>query len=143
MTDFFTMMSAGRPIPADQQVRLIPSNQGAYLRWLFVDEAGTLRSATATWLAGFVDINARAAGCVPQQALVPLTLQLTTWAQNIVFMDQESYDTTMALLTPYEGDRLSVQGKSVILDIPNSYFFRQPELVSLLKEKIPELNPIV
>jgi predicted protein tyrosine phosphatase len=143
MTDFFTMMSAGRQIPADQQVRLIPSNQGAYLRWLFVDEAGTLRSATAAWLAGFVDINARAAGCVPQQALVPLTLQLTTWAQNIVFMDQESYDTTMALLTPYEGDRLSVQGKSVILDIPNSYFFRQPELVSLLKQKIPELNPVV
>lgn len=143
MTDFFTMMSAGRPIPADQQIRLSPSNQGAYPRWLFVDEAGTLRSATAAWLAGFVDINARAVGSVPQQSLVPLTLQLTTWAQNIVFLDQESYDNTMAMMTPYEGDRLSVQGKSVTLDIPNSYFFRQPELISILKEKIPELNPVV
>ena len=74
---------------------------------------------------------------------MPLTLQLTNGAQNIVFLDQESYDNTMTLFTPYESDRLSVQAKSVILNIPNSYFYRQPELIAALKEQVPELNPVV
>lgn len=141
--DYLTLFSSNQATPANAPVRLRPGNEGAYPRWLFVDDAGLLRSPTAAWLAGFVDINARAAGSIPLQSLMPLTLQLTSWAQNIVFLDQESYDNTMTLFTPYESDRLSVQGKSTILNIPNSYFYRQPELIATLKEQLPELNPVV
>lgn len=137
--DYLTLFSSNQTTQLDEPIRLRPGNEGAYPRWLFVDDAGLIRSATAAWLAGGVDINARAAGSFPMQSLVPLTLQLTNWAQTIVFLDQESFDNTMTLFTPYEGDRLSVQAKARVLNIPNSYFYRQPELVSLLKEQIPEL----
>lgn len=140
--DPLTLFSSNQATPTNAPVRLRPNNEGDYNRWLFVDEAGLVRSATAMYLAGLVDINARAAGAVPQQSLVPITLQLASWAQTIVFLDQESYNNTMTLFTPYAGDRLSVQGKSRILNIPNEYFYRQPDLMFLLKEQVPELNPV-
>ena len=39
----------------------------------------------------------------------------------------------------YEYDWLSVTGKSVILDIADIYFYMSPQLVTILKEKLPEL----
>lgn len=140
--DYLTIFSSNQASQLDEPIRLRPGNEGSYSRWLFVDDAGLIRSATAAWLAGAVNINARAAGSVPLQSLVPLTLQLTNWAQTIVFLDQESFDNTMTLFTPYEGDRLSVQAKARVLNIPNSYFYRQPELISLLKEQVSELVPV-
>jgi predicted protein tyrosine phosphatase len=138
--DYLTLFSSSQEIPANVQIRLRPGNEGAYQRWLFVDDAGLIRSPTAAYLAGKADINARAAGAVPQQSLIPLRLQLTNWAQTVVFLDQESYDNTMTLFTPYESDRLSLQAKSRILNIPNEFSYRQPELVTMLLEQIPELT---
>lgn len=142
-TDLLTVFSSNKSATVDTPIRLRPGNEGNYDRWLFVDDAGLIRSATAAYLAGKLDINARAAGAVPQQSLIPITLQLANWAQTIIFLDVESYDTTMTLFTPYAGDRLSVQGKARILNVPNQYFYRQPELISLLKEQVPEFSQIV
>lgn len=138
--DYLTLFSSNQATPQNAPVMLRPGNEGSYDRWLFVDDAGLIRSATAAWLAASVNINARAAGSVPLQSLVPLTLQLASWAQTIVFLDEQSFTNTMTLFTPYENDRLSVQGKARILNIPNSYFYRQPELILALKEQVPELN---
>ena len=138
--DYLTLFSSNQEIPSNVQIRLRPGNEGAYQRWLFVDDAGLIRSATAAYLAGKADINARAAGAKPLEALIPLRLQLTNWAQTVIFLDQESFDNTMTLFTPYEGDKLSLQAKSRILNIPNEFSYRQPELVTMLLDQIPELT---
>ena len=39
----------------------------------------------------------------------------------------------------YEYDWLSVTGKNVVLDITDIYFYMDPLLVNILKEKLPEL----
>ena len=138
--DYLTLFSSSQVIPDNVQIRLRPGNEGAYERWLFVDDTGLIRSPTAAYLAGKVDINARSAGAIPMQSLIPLRLQLTSWAQTVVFLDQQSYDNTMTLFTPYESDRLSLQAKSRILNIPNEFSYRQPELVTMLLQQIPELT---
>jgi predicted protein tyrosine phosphatase len=140
--DTLTLFSLGQSTAINAPIRLRPGNEGDYQRWLFIDEAGTLRSATAAYLSSKLDINARAAGSIPMQSLIPITLQLASWAQTIVFLDAESYENTMTLFTPYAGDKLSIQGKARILDTTNQYFYRQPELISILKEQIPEFSEI-
>jgi len=123
----------------DGTLRYRASNEGTALRWLFVDNEGVIRSATAQVLANKASINARAVGADYTQALVPVSAQLTNWAQQIIFLDQASYDKTAEMFQGHEYDWLSVTGKNVILDIPDTYFYMDPLLVNILKEKLPEL----
>ena len=51
----------------------------------------------------------------------------------------EGYDKTAEMFQGHEYDWLSVTGKNVILDIPDTYFYMDPLLVTILKEKLPEL----
>ena len=123
----------------DGTLRYRASNEGTALRWLFVDNEGVIRSATAQTLAGKAEINARAVGADYTQALVPVSLQLANWAQKIIFLDQTSYDKTAEMFQGNEYDWLSVTGKSEILNIADTYFYMDPQLVNILKEKLPEL----
>jgi len=123
----------------DGTLRYRPANEGTAERWLFVDNEGVIASATAQTLANKVGINARAVGADYLQALVPISLQLATWAQKIIFLDQASYDKAAEMFQGYEYDWLSVTGKSVILDIADIYFYMSPQLINILKEKLPEL----
>lgn len=123
----------------DGTLRYRASNEGTALRWLFVDNEGVIRSGTAQALASKASINARAVGADYTQALVPISLQLANWAQQIIFLDQASYDKTAEMFQGYEHSWLSVTGKNVILDIPDTYFYMDPLLVSILKENLPEL----
>lgn len=123
----------------DGTLRYRPNNEGTAERWLFVDNEGVIRSATAQTLANKVGINARAVGAEYTSALIPISLQLANWAQQIVFLDQASYDKTAEMFQGYEYDWLSVTGKNVVLDITDIYFYMDPLLVNILKEKLPEL----
>ena len=123
----------------DGTLRYRPNNEGTAERWLFVDNEGVIRSATAQTLANKVGINARAVGAEYTSALIPISLQLANWAQKIVFLDQASYDKTAEMFQGYEYDWLSVTGKNVVLDITDIYFYMDPLLVNILKEKLPEL----
>jgi len=123
----------------DGTLRYRPNNEGTAERWLFVDNEGVIRSATAQTLANKVGINARAVGAEYTSALIPISLQLAKWAQQIVFLDQASYDKTAEMFQGYEYDWLSVTGKSEILNIADTYFYMDPQLVNILKEKLPEL----
>ena len=123
----------------DGTLRYRPNNEGVAERWLFVDIEGVIGSATAQALASKVGINARAVGADYTQALVPISLQLATWAQKIVFLDQASYDKAAEMFQGYEHSWLSVTGKSVILNITDTYFYMDPLLVNILKDKLPEL----
>ena len=123
----------------DGTLRYRPNNEGSAQRWLFVDTEGVIGSATGQALANKAGINARAVGADYLQALVPISMQLTSWAQKIIFLDQASYDKAAEMFQGYEYDWLSVTGKSVILDIADIYFYMSPQLVTILKEKLPEL----
>jgi len=123
----------------DGTLRYRATNEGTSYRWLFVDNEGVIRSATAQAVANKAGINARAAGADYTQALVPISLQLANWAQKIIFLDQDSYDKAAELFQGNEYDWASATGKSVVLDITDTYFYMDPQLVNILKEKLPEL----
>lgn len=123
----------------DGTLRYRPDNEGTALRWLFIDNQGVIKSATAQLLAAKVNINARACGVDVESALIPVSLQLANWAQKIVFLDQWSYNKFSTVFKDYEMDLLSAQGKSVVIDLTDDYFFMQPQLVGALKEALPEL----
>lgn len=126
----------------DGTLRYRSANEGDALRWLFVDDEGVIRSATAQALANKASINARAVGADYTQALVPISLQLANWAQKIVFLDRDSYDKTAKLFQEHEYDWSNVVAKSQILDLADTakaYFYMSSQLVTVLKEKLPEL----
>jgi predicted protein tyrosine phosphatase len=123
----------------DGTLRYRATNEGTAYRWLFVDNEGVIRSATAQAVANKAGINARAAGADYTQALVPISLQLANWAQKIIFLDQDSYNKAAELFQENEYDWASATGKSVVLDITDTYFYMDPQLVNILKEKLPEL----
>ena len=125
---------------SDGTLRYRPANEGTAERWLFVDDKGVIKSATAQLLAGNVNINARACGVDVQSALVPVSLQLANWAQKIVFLDQQSYDSFAEIFQDYQLDLLSAQAKSITVDLPNTYFYMQYDLVNALKQAMPELT---
>jgi predicted protein tyrosine phosphatase len=126
---------------SDGTLRYRPANEGTAQRWLFVDDKGVIKSATAQLLAGKVDINARACGVDIPSALVPVSLQLANWAQKIVFLDQQSYDAFAEVFKDYQVDVRSAQAKSVTVDLDNTYFYMQYDLINLLKQALPELVP--
>ena len=126
----------------DGTLRYRSANEGDALRWLFVDNEGVIRSATAQTLANKVGINARAVGADYTQALIPISLQLANWAQKIVFLDQDSYDKAAELFKEHEYHWSTIVDKSEILDLAdtgNAYFYMSSQLVTVLKEKLPEL----
>jgi len=132
-------MIRGNSYLTDGTLRYRATNEGSAYRWLFVDNEGVIRSATAQAVANKAGINARAVGADYTQALVPISAQLTNWAQKVIFLDQASYDKAAELFQGHEYDWLSVTGKSQILDIADTYFYMDPQLVNILKEKLPEL----
>lgn len=104
--------------------------QGDFKKVLCVCSAGLLRSPTAAFvLANEFDCNTRAAGLSKEYALVPVDDVLLEWADEIVCMEQEQSELICTAL----GD--DVLKKSVIsLDIPDSFRYRDPELVRLIRE---------
>jgi predicted protein tyrosine phosphatase len=104
-------------------------HQGSYKRVLCVCSGGILRSATAAVvLAGEpFNFNTRNAGCDDYHALIPVTEELVVWADEIVFM-QDGMRQRIA-------ERFDLDGiETQVLDIPDSYAYRDDELIELIKE---------
>jgi len=114
--------------------RLANSNnhfQGTYKRVLAVCSAGLLRSPTTAFVLSQepYSYNTRAAGLVEDFALVPVDQVLLTWAQEIVCMNEDQKKQLEERLCNFK-----LGGRPVIsLDIPDSYAYRDPELVELIK----------
>ena len=103
--------------------------QGAEKRVLCLCSAGLLRSPTAAYvLQKELGYNTRAAG-VTDYALIPVTEVLLKWADEIVCVNQETYDT---LLDNIKRDDLGVEADVVVLDIPDVY----PRMDSTLQKEI-------
>ena len=104
--------------------------QGHYTKVLFICSAGILRSATAAHVFAAKGYNTRCAGS-EEYALIPVTGDLLLWADKIVFVNKENFDSV--------ANRFSLEefkDKIQVCDIPDNYDYRNPTLVTILEEQV-------
>ena len=105
--------------------------QGKWKKVLCVCSAGLLRSPTAAFVLSQepFNFNTRAAGLTKEFALVPVDRVLLEWADEIVCMTEE------------QGEELREMsgGKTVVvLNIEDSFAYRDPELIEAIKNSYKE-----
>ncbi len=99
---------------------------------LFVCTANRLRSPTAQAVfAHRTDIAVRSAGLDPE-APTRLDEALLLWAEKIYVMENHHREKIRKKFKKVLGDR-----PIIVLGIPDEYEFMQPELIALLKERLP------
>jgi len=101
-----------------------------YKRVLTVCSGGCLRSPTAAFVLGQApyNYNTRSCGIETEYAIVPMDEGLVYWADEIVFMNQWMRDEA--------GRKFDLKGKDKqVLDISDSYQYRDPELIELIKQR--------
>lgn len=100
------------------------------MKVLFVCNQNLNRSKTAEEL--FKDrFQTKSAGLYNEK---PLTQKELSWADTIIVMENEQR-SEIAKRFP----RLYMQKRILSLDIPDLYYFNQPELIRTLKSKINKL----
>ncbi|WP_175253413.1 low molecular weight protein tyrosine phosphatase family protein [Pseudomonas sp. BMW13] len=104
------------------------------IRALFICSRNRLRSPTAERVfADWPDIETDSAGLAPD-AEVRVSAEQLDWATVILVMEKNHRSK---LTRQY---RQALAGKRVIcLDIPDDYAYMQPELIELLRRKVPAL----
>lgn len=106
--------------------------QGDNKRVLCVCSAGLLRSPTAAFVLSQepYNYNTRAAGITKEYALVVVDDVLITWADEIVCMNAGQQKQLMSKVKALKRNTPVID-----LDIPDSFAYRDPELIKLIKEK--------
>ena len=95
--------------------------QGAEKRVLCLCSAGLLRSPTAAYvLQKELGYNTRAAG-VTDYALIPVTEVLLEWADEIVCVNEETYNILMDSTARSKFDLEAIKRITTVLDIPDIY----------------------
>ena len=114
--------------------------QGKDKRVLCLCSAGCLRSPScATILQNKYGYNTRSAG-VSDYALIPVNTALLKWADEIICVEQDVFDTLMNDLDKYEesnGERIELQN-IIVLDIPDIYERMNPTLQRIIIEQYEE-----
>ena len=114
--------------------------QGKDKRVLCLCSAGCLRSPScATILQNKYGYNTRSAG-VSDYALIPVNTALLKWADEIICVEQDVFDTLMNDLNKYEesnGERIELQN-IIVLDIPDIYERMNPTLQRIIIEQYEE-----
>lgn len=101
-------------------------------RVLFLCKYNRSRSATAERLfCKRPDLDVRSAG-TSEDALVLVNQPMLDWADVIFTMDPAQQRALQRMFPSHPGLR-----KLVCLDIPDDFAFLHPELVKLLKERVP------
>ena len=111
--------------------------QGDWPRVLCVCSAGLLRSPTLAWVLSNepYNCNTRAAGSHHEYALIPFDAALYAWAQRIVFVNRQNYNRVKKGL----GFDLP-DATTYVLDVPDSYAFREPRLVESIKAELERVG---
>lgn len=105
--------------------------QGKDKKVLFVCSAGILRSATGARIYA-KKYNTRCAGS-EDYALIPLLTDLIVWADEIVFVNKENYDSACK--------RVDFTGKEVkVLNIPDKYPHMDKRLIASFEKQYEPLN---
>lgn len=107
------------------------SYQGDWPRVLCVCTAGLLRSPTLAWVLSNppYNCNTRAAGSEPAYALVSVDQVLLNWARIVVFVNPENHEQVMER-------KLTMPGQVFVLNVPDSFAFRDPRLVEAIKAEL-------
>jgi predicted protein tyrosine phosphatase len=107
--------------------------QGTDHRALFVCSAGLLRSATMANYYAKYGWNTRAAGSA-DYALVPVSVNLLAWANQIYFVNRENYTAVRDKFAKTEyADKID---QAVILNIPDNYEYNEKALINIIKEQM-------
>ena len=112
--------------------------QGTQKRVLFVCSAGMLRSPTAAVIGAQMGFNTRSCGSW-KGALIPISERLITWADYVVFMQQENYRQTQNMFYGQE-IILDLAKKSKIWDIEDNYNYMDDSLCYTLKYYMQHLE---
>jgi predicted protein tyrosine phosphatase len=109
------------------------------MRVLFVCTQNLQRSPTAEALyGGRSDLEVRSAG-ITRDARVPLTAELLQWA-DAVYVMEEMHRQHIERAFP----ALARTKRIVCLDIPDRYYYMEPDLVALLEDRLqPELGSVI
>ncbi|MEM9273922.1 MAG: phosphotyrosine protein phosphatase [Cyanobacteria bacterium P01_F01_bin.143] len=103
------------------------------MKLLFVCSENKLRSPTAEAVfSEYENVEAIGAG-TNKDAFTPISGDLIEWADIILVMEQ-SHRTKIAK----KFRRQLKDKKLAVLEIPDNYKYMQPELISLLKLKVPK-----
>lgn len=113
--------------------------QGDFKKVLCVCSAGLLRSPTAAWVLSNApfNFNTRAVGSNPEYAMVMLDAVNVCWADEVVVMDSSQANLVKELLHEYGWEK-----PVHVLNTPDDYGYRDPELVAVLTEKLLEVFPV-
>ena len=110
--------------------------QGESKRVLCLCSANMLRSPTMQVVLSGEPFNYNTRSCGTHDfALIPLTADLLSWADEIVCADTEHFERVHAIL-----DRLPTREVKPIVNlrIPDIYGYRDPQLVQLIGDKYQE-----
>lgn len=101
--------------------------QGDFKKVLCVCSAGLLRSPTTAVVLSQepFNFNTRAAGLIEDFALIPVDDVLLAWADEVVCMTKEQ-ETVLKTRT---------EKPVICLNIPDSFGYRDPQLMTLIKER--------
>jgi len=106
------------------------------MRILFICSQNRLRSPTAERVfASWKDIEVASAG-LADEAEKPITPELLAWA-DLIFVMEKAHRSKLAKRFGAHLGRKRI----VCLDIPDEYQYMDPELVALLKAKVPRHLP--
>lgn len=108
--------------------------QGDAKKVLCVCSAGLLRSPTAAWILSNppFNFNTRAVGTSEEFALIPLDPIHLVWADEVVVMNVDQFSDVMDMAEEF-GIQKHQKG-IIMLDIPDNFSFREPELVQIMTE---------
>ena len=109
--------------------------QDDYKKVLCLCSAGLLRSPTTALVLSQepFNFNTRAAGLEKEFALIPVDEVLLHWAEEIIVMTEDHLDEVKELLST-----LNLKTPVIHLGIPDSFMYRDPELMKLIKERYLE-----
>jgi predicted protein tyrosine phosphatase len=102
---------------------------------LTVCSAGLLRSPTLAWILSNkpFDFNTRACGINEEYALIPISEALIEWADEIVVV--EAYMKT--IIHKHSPDSIVH-----VIEIPDQFETRSPELITIATRKLKELYEV-
>jgi predicted protein tyrosine phosphatase len=103
---------------------------------LFICSQNRLRSPTAEQVfANWPGVETSSAG-LNNDAENPVTPELLRWADIVFVMERAHRNKLSAKFKPYL-DRVRI----ICLEIPDDYEFMDPELIQLLKARVPRYLP--
>ena len=114
--------------------------QGPAKRLLFVCSVGLLRSPTAADVATKLGYNARSCGSDVSCALIPLSANLICWSDKIIFVNMENYREAEKYFDPVGYWQDDIVPKAIVWNLPDEYARNDEWLISLIENKMKELE---